>query len=756
MTADVLMCHGEPVGPTGFCDVCGRKRVRPEPPAESAGDGARHAVTSIFDSAPARLGAPRSTIDSQTRGIVDSAPLPAVTVVDPVSRLLTDPHYPEHHQFCGNPACRKPVGRSYAGQPAQLEGFCGSCRLPFSFSPKLQAGDRVGDRYDVVGWLAHGGLGWVYLARDSHLGGMYVAVKGVINSHDAQALQLAVVERDVLIRLDHPNVVRIGNFVRHPDSRSGKPDDYIVMDHVSGLTLREILRTPGELRVEHVVSYGKKILAALEYLHGEGLLYCDMKPDNVIHTGNRIKIIDLGATRAIGDRTSKPVGTSGYQVSRQEIKEHGLTVRSDIHTAGKTLQELLAAVPEEPDDDVSFGTQSFARLLARAVTAYDQRFATVAEMAEQLDGVQREILSLRDGLPRPAPSTRFEGTAELLDSGLGAIPGLDRWTCDDSVVTEFDSGLPTTQEGASRFPVPRIDPADPAAVFLGAVIAPSPSRLLDKLKTFTQDSVEIELCRVRALLEMGEANVGAAALATAKRLLGDAVFHDWRVQWHHGLLSLVRGKTADAWRSFDRVYSILPAEDAPKLALGFCCEHLGPERVAEAGRCYEAVWRRDNTQASAAFGLARLALRGVRRENRRAAVDVLDRVPPVSRHYDAARVAAVRICVAPLGCGLPIAQDVADATRRLPELYLDGGDAGGEFRDRLTTVVREAALGCLRVNGDGALADGGDVLGDPVDERGVRALLDKSYRKLAGRARDRRKHGILVDGANSVRPKSFR
>jgi len=468
-----------------------------------------------------------------------------------------------------------------------------------------------------------------------------------------------------------------------------------------------------------------------------------MKPDNVIHGVRGIMVVDLGAARAIDDHQSKQVGTKHYLPDPAELKEHGLSVRSDIHTVGKTLRELLDAAQDAGTADLSFGVESLSRLLDRAVSGFQQRFRTVAEMAEQLDGVRRELLALQGQGPLPAPSQRFNSTPELLDSGLGAIPGLERWIEAGPVSSVFDDGRPSPAEAASRLPIPWAEKEDSgeesAALFLGtAYAAATPSRLVDKLNTFGRDSVDVEFARVRAYLVLGDLTHAVSALGTAERLLGTAVTADWRVQWHHGLLALARGNTEGAAAAFDRVYSALPGEDAPKLALGFCYEYSNAPRSRQF---YEAVWWRDHAQASAALGMARLLLRGNDPECRRAAVSILDGVRPVSRHYDAAKIATVRIHAATLPCGPPSAADFAEANRRLPELYLDSGDEHGEFRERLTTVVREAEL-------ERALADGGD-------ERRPRLELERCYRWLAGRARDVDEHGALVDRANAVRPKTW-
>jgi len=260
---------------------------------------------------------------------------------------------------------------------------------------------------------------------------------------------------------------------------------------------------------------------------------------------------------------------------------------------------------------------------------------------------------------------------------------------------------------------------------------------------FSERSVEIAFARTRALIALGDSDAAAAALADAEEQLGTEAARDWRAAWHHGLLALARDDAEQAAAAFDRVHRTWPGEIAPKLALGYCAELRG--EIEQAERRYRSVWHRDHGQVSAAFGLARCSLRT---HGRDAAAALLDAVPPISRHYDAARIAAVRIRAARLPSGPPSRDDLADAARRLPELYLDQ-----EARDRLEALVREAALTGLD-GGEGW--DGGALLGERVSERGLRSLLEQSLRRLAERARDRNEHGVLVDLANSVRPRTRR
>ena len=135
--------------------------------------------------------------------------------------MLADPRVPENKRFCGN--CGEPVGRGRDGRPGRTEGFCPQLRHPFSFSPKLAPGDLVAGQYEVLGCLAHGGLGWIYLARDRNVSDRWVVLKGLLNTGDADAMAAAVAERQFLAQVEHPNIVRIYNFVQHASRATARP-----------------------------------------------------------------------------------------------------------------------------------------------------------------------------------------------------------------------------------------------------------------------------------------------------------------------------------------------------------------------------------------------------------------------------------------------------------------------------------------------------------------------------------------------------
>ncbi len=112
--------------------------------------------------------------------------------------------------------------------PGGPRGSARSAARQFSFTPKLKPGDLVGGQYEVAGAIAHGGLGWIYLARDRNVSDRWVVLKGLLNSGDPDALAAAIAEQRFLAQVEHPLIVEIYNFVTHEGA------GYIVMEYVGG------------------------------------------------------------------------------------------------------------------------------------------------------------------------------------------------------------------------------------------------------------------------------------------------------------------------------------------------------------------------------------------------------------------------------------------------------------------------------------------------------------------------------------------
>lgn len=361
--------------------------------------------------------------------------VPEVPRPDPRTAVLENPEVPERKRFCSKGDCGAQVGRARGDRPGRTEGFCTKCGHPYSFVPKLRAGDVVHGQYEVVGCLAHGGLGWIYLAVDRAVSDRWVVLKGLLDTGDEDALAVAVSERRFLAEIEHSNIVRIYNFVEHLDQRTGSLDGYIVMEYVGGKSLKEIAngrRRPDGRRdplpVEQACAYGIEALDALGHLHSRNLLYCDFKVDNAIQQQDQLKLIDMGAVRRMDDHDSAIYGTVGYQAP--EVAEVGPSVASDLYTVARTLAVLTFdfqgytnvfadSLPDPDHIEVFTRYESFYRLLVRATDPDPgRRFASAQEMADQLTGVLREVVALQTGRPRPALSTLFGPELRVVDTRL--------------------------------------------------------------------------------------------------------------------------------------------------------------------------------------------------------------------------------------------------------------------------------------------------------------------------------------------------
>ncbi|MBB6420710.1 serine/threonine-protein kinase [Streptomyces sp. AK010] len=729
-----------------------------------------------------------STAGSGSRGRLGAGlvQVPPIPRPDPREMVLDHPEVPERKRFCSRSDCGAQVGRARGDRPGRTEGFCTKCGHPYSFVPKLQAGDVVHGQYEVVGCLAHGGLGWIYLAVDRAVSDRWVVLKGLLDTGDQDAMAAAISERRFLAEIEHANIVRIYNFVEHLDQRTGSLDGYIVMEYVGGKSLKEIAnarrtaqgrRDP--LPVEQACAYGIEALEALGHLHSRNLLYCDFKVDNAIQTEDQLKLIDMGAVRRMDDEESAIYGTVGYQAP--EVAEVGPSVASDLYTVARTLAVMtfdfqgytnvyVDSLPDPDHIEVFRQYESFYRLLVRATDPDPaRRFASAQEMTEQLTGVLREVVSLQTGRARPALSTLFGPELRVTDTELfprldGEVSRLGARVVRARAGAGAPAALPQqrpetprslvkpvdTPAAAFALPVPRVDPTDPNAGFLAGLMTSAPVELLGALAAAPAPSIETRLRQIRAWLETGEP---AAALQALVALEGERP-DDWRVVWYRGVAALVTGDDEGAALAFDAIYDAFPGEIAPKLALGLCAEVLG--QLDNAAEYYRLVWSTDPSYVSAAFGLARVQLAT---GDRRGAVRTLESVPESSIHYTAARVAAVRARLrqrTASASDAPFLEDLTAAAAQVEALEAYGLDPAR--REQLSAEVLGCALDWVLSGGQGCAppaAGGRTLLGSGLDERGLRFGLERSYRMLARLARGGEERIDLVERANRYRPRTW-
>ncbi len=697
---------------------------------------------------PERDSAPTSLVTATTRvspirrlggGLVE---VPRVVDQDPLAALMTDPVVAEAKRFCWS--CGKPVGRSENGEPGRSEGSCPHCGAAYSFLPQLSPGTMVADQYEVKGCIAHGGLGWIYLALDTNVNNRPVVLKGLVHSGDAEAQAIAMAERQFLAEVTHPAIVKIFNFVEHAD-KHGDPVGYIVMEYVGGTSLKQA--KGAKLPVAQAIAYMLEILPALGYLHSIGLVYNDLKPENIMLTEEQLKLIDLGAVSRINS-FGFLYGTPGYQAP--EIVRTGPTIVTDIYTVGRTLAALtlnlktdkgryVDGLPE--DDPILLQYDSFARLLRRAIDPDPRRrFGSAEEMSGQLLGVLREVVAQDTGTPRPGLSSVFSPSRSTF--GVNMLVAHTDVYIDGQAHTEKI----TAPEIVRALQVPLVDPADVGAAVLSASLLSQPVQTLDSLRAAREGSldsegvdlstsVELPLMEVRALLDLGD-------VAKANRKLenlADRIGWHWRLVWFRAVGELLSGNYESATKDFTEVLNTLPGELAPKVALAATAELSG----SEAERAfYQTVWNTDNGIISAGFGQARVqALAG----DREAAVHTLDEVPATSRHFTTARLtSAVTLLSAPTTAEITERQ-IRDAARRVEALP--------ETEPRvlqIRTLVLGTALDWLADH----TASTNHILGFPFTEHGLRLGVEASLRGLARVAPTKAHRYALVDLANNVRPVS--
>ena len=721
----------------GYCDVCGSPGGAPPAAAEvsaatqPAGIGGSPSTVSRASNrlASTALGSARALAGSTTTGRLGTSSkrlrgarlgaglttIPSIPAVDAAAAIMVNPVVQEDKRTC--PSCGAPVGRSRDGQPGRTEGFCAKCRNPFSFTPKLVAGDLVGGQYEVAGCLAHGGLGWIYLARDRNVSNRWVVLKGLLNSGDADALAAAIAERQFLAQVEHPLIVEIYNFVTHEGA------GYIVMEYVGGTSLKSLLKARMQaaggrydpLPVDQAIAFIVEILPAFQYLHDLGLVFCDFKPDNIIQVGDAVKLIDLGGVRRLDDLDSAIYGTVGYQAP--EVATVGTSVASDIYTIGRTLLVLamefrgyqstyLSTLPPVGDTPLFQGHDSLYRLLAKTCAPDPaDRFASADELRVQLLGVLREVVSDRPGAGAAAYST---------SSLLFEVPTVSGETLD-----------------WNELPALRVDENDPQIGWLHTVSIEDPAARLKALTAAPQSSPEVLLATAHAALHSGQLDLVDA-------VVGDMLTEDpweWRAVWMSGLVALARGDSPAAQSAFNAVYGQVPGELAPKLALAVACEASNELDVAES--LYTTCARTDaNYIAPCAFGLARIRSG---RGDLDGAISALDLVPPTSRAFTQARRERAGQLAAS-GRGLPA---LSEAMKSVESLTIDA-------RDRATLLVGVLDLALDEVRAKGAQPQI-LIAGVPAAEPSLRHGLESVYRELAGYAEAREDRVRLVDQANSIR-----
>ncbi len=513
------------------------------------------------------------------------------------------------------------------------------------------------------------------------------------------------------------------------------------------------------LPVTDAIAYIMGILPALGYLHAKGLVYNDLKPANIMAVADEVKLIDVGAVMRIDDRQAAIFGTQGFQAP--EVATVGPSVASDLYTVGRTLAVLilrfvfhdgtyLYSLPNPAEAPVFARWESLYRFLLRSTAFHpDDRFQTAEEMAEQLTGVLREIVALTEGRPRPTASALFDGD-RLADMLVASAESYDVTAADWRVlpgarVNEADPYAPLLMG------LPDANPARAAQAIKNAIDAGQVNPSDEVFLRFAWELIQLRATRAFQRASSLEAEQGLRGLSgdapveNPEQILRQVELSnpwEWRVHWYRSIMHLQGGMAAAAAEGFSRVWTELPGETAPKMAVALAAELAGEyERALEL---YELVISSDSSFVSAAFGLARC---NWQLSDHSGVVAAFNRVPTSSAaHYDA-QVAAARALVSGGPTGEPELEDLAAAAATIERLQLDAVEQAA-----LSADIFERALDGVQTN---RIDAPGQVLGRELNERSLREGLEQTYRVQARLATSDDERIRLVDKANAIRPRSF-
>lgn len=291
----------------------------------------------------------------------------------------------------------------------------------------------IADRYEVVSHIGQGGMADVFLAVDTILN-RQVAIKILRADLSTDTISILRFEREAqaAAALAHPNIVEIY------DVGDYKGHHYIVMEYVSGKTLKQVIRSRGPLVNEEAVDIMKQLCSAVSEAHSRGIIHRDIKPQNVIvKADGSVKILDFGIATAKGSmqltQANNVMGSVHY-LAPELAKGEPASPQSDIYALGIVLYEMLAGdVPFKADQAVQIALkhmrepmpdvrvmnasvpQSVANVITRA-TAKDpkNRYRSTKEMYQDVstclraERLNERKLVLQENLSKPKKETKVE------------------------------------------------------------------------------------------------------------------------------------------------------------------------------------------------------------------------------------------------------------------------------------------------------------------------------------------------------------
>jgi serine/threonine protein kinase/alpha-tubulin suppressor-like RCC1 family protein len=274
-------------------------------------------------------------------------------------------------------------------------------------SPGLSA---LEPSYEVIREIGHGGTSVVYLARERATNAE-VAIKLIRSKYlgDDEAMGRFAREARFLEHLVHPNIVRVREVLELGDAGLA-----IVMSHVPGRTLKDLIRQEGRLTPERAERFTRDIARALGAAHAMGIVHRDVKPENVfVDADDRPLLADFGLARSMtGDSqltmAGVAIGTPAYMAPEQ-IEGASLDARGDVYSLGLVAWEMLTG--HRPWE----GESLYAVL-------YHQRYEQLPDIRDLRDDVPDTLGDTIAVAIEKNPAMRWQNAAQVIEALDGAAP----------------------------------------------------------------------------------------------------------------------------------------------------------------------------------------------------------------------------------------------------------------------------------------------------------------------------------------------
>ena len=300
-------------------------------------------------------------------------------------------------------------------------------------------GRLLDNRYEILEEIGSGGMAVVYKARCHRLNRL-VAIKILKDDYlqDEDFRRRFHAESHAVAMLSHPNIVQVY------DVFDSEEADYIVMELIDGISLKQYMEKKGVLNWKETLHFAIQIAKALEHAHSRGIVHRDIKPHNIMVLKNgSVKVTDFGIARMMskGNTLTKEALGSVHYISPEQAKGGRVDNRSDIYSLGVVMYEMMSGRP--PYDGESPVAVAIQHINGGAVMP--------STLNPNIPGGLEQIIMKAMALP---VGERFESASAMLHD-------LDEFRKDPSILFDYNA-LVTDDVMQIKKPALTLEPATTA------------------------------------------------------------------------------------------------------------------------------------------------------------------------------------------------------------------------------------------------------------------------------------------------------